>query len=382
MSGASRAVGEHGPSVPGAASVPERPPRFARPALSAEPPGTAGLPDSTARWGLVLGGGGVLGGAWLTGALAALEQVSGRDVRDAAVIIGTSAGAFTAALLGAGVSVDALLRHQLGEPVESGPLAGVRWDYATDAGGAVPPTPARLVGSPRLLAENARRLRRLPPTAVMSALVPEGRGSTHRIGETVAEVLAGRPWCSHPGVRVVALDYGTGARTVFTGVADRMAAGRQRLAVSTEADLPRAVRASCAIPGWYAPVDVGRRRYVDGAAWSSTNVDLVAGDGLDEVVVLSPMVSFATDRPRSFGAILDRQWRQRVTERCLREAARVDEAGTGVTILGPGPEDLELFGGNLMDPRRRLDVLRLALRTAAEALADPAPLPHPTRATA
>ena len=40
------------------------------------------------RWGLVLGGGGVLGGAWMVGALTALEQVHGLDARDADVIVG------------------------------------------------------------------------------------------------------------------------------------------------------------------------------------------------------------------------------------------------------------------------------------------------------
>ena len=60
---------------------------------------------------------------------------------------------------------------------------------------------------------------------------------------------------------------------------------------------PTAVMASCAIPGWYAPVSIDGRRYVDGGAWSSTNVDLLAGLGLDEVYVLAPMASFDLDRP-------------------------------------------------------------------------------------
>ena len=44
------------------------------------------------RRGIVLGAGGVLGAAWTIGALSALEEVEGFDVRDADVIIGTSAG--------------------------------------------------------------------------------------------------------------------------------------------------------------------------------------------------------------------------------------------------------------------------------------------------
>jgi NTE family protein len=39
-----------------------------------------------------------------------------------------------------------------------------------------------------------------------------------------------------------------------------------------------------------------------------------------------------------------------------------------VTLLGPGREDLEAIGINLMDHRRRTDVLDVALRTTAAAL--------------
>lgn len=340
------------------------------------PPGARRRPGRRdgGRWGLVLGGGGVLGGAWMVGALSAYEQVSGRDCRDAEVILGTSAGAFAAAILGSGASVADWRAHQEGRAVRRGPMAGLAWDYDVDSGGAVPPAPGRRPGSPRLVAGNVHRLRRLPPTAVLSAFVPEGRGSLARIGETVAGLGGGDGWVPRSGIRVVALDYDTGRRTVFAGPRDEPGADAARSRTSAEASLAEAVMASCAIPGWYAPVTIARHRYVDGGAWSSTNVDLLAGDGLDEVVVIAPMVSFVTDRPRTFSQIVDRQWRASVTARCLREVAAVHAAGTAVTVLGPGLEDLAVMGTNVMDPDRRLDVLRTSLRTSAEALADPEPI--------
>lgn len=315
------------------------------------------------RWGLVLGGGGVLGGAWLVGALSALEETTGRDARDADVVVGTSVGSFAAALLGSGASVADWREHQLGRPVRSGPMAGLAWDYDVDSGAAVPPSPRRRPGSPGLIRDNALHLRRLPTTAVMSALVPEGRGSLARIGQTVDALLGGGGWASRSGVRVVALDYGSGARTVFTGPGEPGGTPGARLG--------DAVMASCAIPGWYAPVTIDQRRYVDGGAWSSTNVDVLADDHLDEVVVLAPMIAFAPDRPRTFAQILDRQWRAAVTSRCLREVAALHAAGTQVTVLGPSAEDLVGFGANMMDPNRRVDVLRTSLRTSRDALADP-----------
>ena len=72
----------------------------------------------------MLGGGGVLGAAWMVGALTALEAELGVDVREFDEFVGTSAGSVLAGLLGAGVSVADLLTHQLDGSIDVGPLAG------------------------------------------------------------------------------------------------------------------------------------------------------------------------------------------------------------------------------------------------------------------
>ncbi|WP_088290828.1 patatin-like phospholipase family protein [Kineosporia sp. A_224] len=315
------------------------------------------------RWGLVLGGGGVLGGAWMVGALTALEQVHSVDARDAEVIIGTSAGSVMAAMLGAGVSVEELRAHQLGEAVTSGPLAESDWNYDTSTGGPLPPFPRLTPGSTGLFTHNMGRLRRLPPTAVLSAFLPEGRGRLDAVGRLIG-ALVPSGWAAHPGVRTVAMDYESGRRTAFGAPG------------APPADLAEAVMASCAIPGWYTPVTIGGRRYVDGGACSATNVDLAAGLGLDEVFVLAPMVSFAFDSPTHWRAMAERRWRGRVTRRCLREVAKVHAGGTDVTVIGPGPEDLEAIGANLMAVERRRTVLETSLLTSTRALGDPEPLQH------
>ena len=314
------------------------------------------------RRGLVLGGGGVLGAAWMVGALASLQEVFGLDARAFDAYVGTSAGSVLAALLGAGVEVPDLLDHQLGHEVTSGPLAGFSFDYERDTGGDRPARPKRGLGSRELLVRNVRQLRQLPPTAVLAALLPEGRGRLDRVGALVSHVVP-QGWAPREGVTVVALDYDAGTRVAF---------GTEG---APPADLSDAVMASCAIPGWYQPVRIGEHRFIDGGAWSSTNLDLMVGQDLDEVYVLAPQVSFAMDAPTQWQTRLERQWRARVTARCLRELAKVHQDGAEVTVLGPGPEDLEAFGGNLMDVSRRPLVVKTSLRTSAAALRDPAPLP-------
>ena len=315
-----------------------------------------------ARRGLVLGGGGVLGAAWMVGALTALESQTGLDAREFDAYVGTSAGSVLAALLGAGVPVADLLTHQLEGTLDVGPLAGFSWDYDKDSGGDRPGLPRPGLGSRELLRRNARNLRHLPPTAVLSAILPEGRGSIEAVGALVRHVVP-QGWTERDGVTVVALDFDTGERAAF---------GRPD---TPTAELADAVMASCAIPGWYQPVRIGDHRYIDGGAWSSTNLDLMMGQGLEEVYVLAPQVSFVHDAPRHWRTRVERQWRNRVTLRVLRELRRVHAEGTDVTVLGPGEQDLEAMGANLMDVTRRPQVIQTSLRTSAEALRDPAPLP-------
>ncbi|MGL5856856.1 MAG: patatin-like phospholipase family protein [Angustibacter sp.] len=313
------------------------------------------------RRGLVLGGGGVLGAAWTVGALSALENLLGEDLRSAELIVGTSAGSVLGSLLAAGVSVGDLRRQQLGEPITDGLLAGHAWDAESATGGSAPPRPRPGVGSTKLLVRGVVRPRRYPPAAVLSALLPEGRGSLSAVGDLVRSV-AGDGWARRAGLWVVTMDYETGRRVAF---------GRDS---QPDVPLADAVMASCAIPGWYQPVRIGAHRYVDGGTCSPTSVDLLAGRGLDEVWVLAPAISFAMDRPQSIPVRLERRWRSRMTRRCLREVAKVHATGTEVTVLGPGPQDLEAFGANVMDSTRRGIVLETSLRTSAEALAGPRPL--------
>jgi NTE family protein len=126
--------------------------------------------------------------------------------------------------------------------------------------------------------------------------------------------------------------------------------------------------ASCSIPGWYAPVTIGGRRYVDGGTCSPTSLDLLAGLGLDEVVVLAPLISFDYDEPTTVIGRMERRFRRAMTKRVLHEAGKVRRQGTAVTLLGPGREDLKAIGVNLMDHRRRTSVLDTSLRTTAAAL--------------
>ncbi len=334
------------------------------PALDQAPVSVGSVPQAPRR-GLVLGGGGVLGAAWMVGALTALEEVHGFDPRGCEVIVGTSAGSVLTALLGCGVSVDQLRRHQRGEPIVDGPLAGYTFDYERATGSPRPGLPRLLgPGSAQLIGSSLRRLRRMPPTAVLAGWLPEGRGSLAEVGGLVEAAMprasaTGDPWAPRPGVWTVAMDYTTGRRVVFGRAGD------------PSGSLPQAVMASCSIPAWFAPVEIHGRRYVDGGACSATSADVLAGLDLDEVYVLAPMVSYHVDRPGPVVERLERRWRGSVTRRCLYEADKVRRSGTAVTVIGPGPDDLQAMGVNVMNASRRTLVLQTSMATSRAALRDP-----------
>src|SRR5688500_11188399 len=87
------------------------------------------------RTGLVLGGGGVVGGSWLVGALEALESETGWSPSSAEIICGTSAGSVVGALTAQGLSPALMAAYigggsidELEELVEQGDRTAERLD--------------------------------------------------------------------------------------------------------------------------------------------------------------------------------------------------------------------------------------------------------------
>lgn len=322
------------------------------------------------RRAVVLGAGGVLGAAWTIGALSALEEVEGFDVRSADLIVGTSAGAVLAALLAAGLDVQTLRNHQLGLPLPGGQT--IVFDHDTATGTAQPPRPrwGSRPGSPALLGKGLRRPGAVPLQALFWASVPAGRRRLDSLRELVDSLTGPGAWAPRDGVWLVAMDYRTGERVAF----GRPGAPRPSLSA--------AVVASCAVPGWYAPEIIDGSPYVDGGVRSAASVDLLTLPAppnaappvaaLDEVYVLAPLAARGLDRPATLAGRLERRWRQRVTRRLLGEVQQAQQArgdrGLDVRVLAPGPSDLALFGTNIMDPSRRVAVLNESLRSSAALL--------------
>jgi len=101
-----------------------------------------------------------------------------------------------------------------------------------------------------------------------------------------------------------------------------------------------AAAASCAIPGYFAPVVIGGARYVDGGAHSPSNADLLVGCNLDVVIVSSPM----TAAPRALRLSPDGAFRAACGVLLRREIARLRRRGATVILFEPESRDIEVMG--------------------------------------
>jgi NTE family protein len=315
------------------------------------------------RVGLVLGAGGVLGGAWLTGALHAIARETEWDPGSAEYIVGTSAGAMVGVLVAAGVPPWFMVAHAAGQEFDG--LHGADGRPAAEAdrsAGAVfkihRGLPQLGPGSLRMAATALANPLRHTPLQLLAGWLPAGLISTDSLADTVRRAVRGR-WVEHRNYWAVACDYQSGRRTPF---------GRIDM---PRVDVAAAVAASCAIPGFYRPVRIGRRRYVDGGVCSASNLDLVAGRGLDLVICMNPLSGHA--RPAALDPL---GWLPSLSRRANRrrldhEERKVRRFGTSVAIIEPTPEDHDAMGLNWMSADRRQRVIETAERTVAEQLREP-----------
>jgi NTE family protein len=317
--------------------------------------------------GLVLGAGGVVGRAFHAGVLAAIQDVAQWDAREAAVIVGTSAGAVDGALLRAGVSARDLAARSTGEPLSAeGAHLFRHAPLPINTNLAGPPYTFGRPAAPECFFRAARRPWALRLGALAAAALPEGLIPAETLTQLIQPMFDGGWPERHLWICTVRLE--DARREVF---------GRDALPSATVAE---AVRASCAIPGWFAPVRIGGARFVDGGAYSLTNLDVLSHVHLDLVVVSSPMSAV----PSAWRSSFDGSLRAMMRLRLQREIRRVAAGGAKVVVLEPDEGDLRVMGSmaSAMDGRRRASVtawIRDSMRSRVRQLGLAELLPHPAR---
>jgi len=249
-----------------------------------------------------------VGVAWETGLVAGLAE-GGLDLREADIIVGTSAGSMVGTRLAAG--------QDLREP---------------PVGRAVIPVP---------FAEGGPDLERLGRVfALWSAADAMDEALCAEIGALAASARTADPaaWIDATGGSVGVEDWPV---TPLRVTAVDVDSGRFEVhSARSGVGLAEAIAASCAVPGMFPPVPIGGRRFMDGGVRSGTNADVVIDVEPDVALVIAPICS----RTAVFGPL---------AERCMDdEIAQLRAAGTRVCRVVPEDAEIEAFGPNLMDPAR------------------------------
>ena len=258
---------------------------------------------------LVLGGGGVTGIAWELGIIAGLIDL-GVDLRDADLVVGTSAGSTVGAQILGTDDIEALYAEQT-----SGPGKEIR-----------PPSGATLGFMARLavMMLHSRFEKHENPLRTYGMRAGAFAKKVHTISpaERLAVIESRLPSLEWPGGRllITAVNAETGERRVF----DRRSG----------VGLLDAVAASCAVPGVWPPVLIGEELCIDGGVCSPANADLAVGS--ERIVALAPL-------PRGGlpGTSVDEQ---------------IGALGGGISsvIIIPDKPVQEAIGRNPLDPRSRV----------------------------
>ncbi|MCB0218138.1 MAG: patatin-like phospholipase family protein [Chrysiogenetes bacterium] len=347
----------------------------------------AGLPaanEEPEKLAVCLCGGGLTGAFYEVGVLRALDEYLGpgsvRSLFD--VWVGTSAGASVAGFLSQGVSPERLFQamNNLDDPFFPFRRADVfrpdlkRWGVAAmKAAGyyffGVLANALRMPGTPPI--DWGRMVERQLPGGMFSldAYRASYEKSLKRNGLAQSFLDLGRD------LVIPALELETGERWAF-------AKGGEL----ETTPIALAVAASSAIPGFFDPVRIRDRNFIDGGSGQVAHVDLAVERGAKSIVVINPMVPVQLNRPHQ--TLMDsteqidsiagrgpiKVWAQALrisTANKLRMALKrytVERPDLKVFLIEPPLDDATMFLFSNMDESSRHTVLAHGYNTTRRAL--------------
>ena len=333
---------------------------------------------------LVLGGGGFTGGVYEIGALRALDLLTvNRTVNDFDVYVGTSAGAFVAAMTANGVTPEEMMRvvnHQRPTPFPEADLGSLlRPNIGGFARSAIT-LPLRTAQLLRGMVGQIGQVSAMDVVLALAAGLPSGAYTGSGIEHYLQTVFADPERSDDfrtlaTELYLTATDLDTCERIVFG------AEGWEDVPIST------AVRASTALPMVYAPVKVRERELVDGGIISTTNLDIAVNAGAKFIVVVNPLVPYVNDFKTKIRTLSGTRTRhvsdmgfpqigyqafKMVAYQRLHEMARQWEQrypGVDIILIEPEPDDELMFQTSIMNFTSRVEIARHGFQSVTTQLA-------------
>jgi NTE family protein len=337
--------------------------------------------DKTA---LVLGGGGFTGGVYEIGALRALDLLAvNSTVNNFDVYVGTSAGAFIAALCANDVTPEEMMRVVTGQgkatfkDIDISDLLRPNLVEFARKGALMP---LRALSLARSLLSQPGGTSLMDVVMGMADALPSGLYTGAGIERYLQEVL------SEPGRTD---DFSQLDNELYLTATDLDTCERVVLGVGATSDVPisTAVRASGALPMVYAPVNVNGRDLIDGGMVSTTNLDIAIEAGAKLVVVINPLVPFVNDFSNTVTTLQGRR-PQRVSDmgfaqigyqsfkllahQRLHELAKGWEQrypGVDIVLIEPEASDRLMFQTSMMSFTSRVEIARHGFESVTKQLA-------------
>ena len=314
---------------------------------------------------LVLTAGGITGALYEVGVLRAVEERYGSPLDLFDLFVGVSAGATVAAFLSQGVSATRLFEALLAGgdplfPLEQRHVAALDLARALRLGGTAARLAVRAFG--RLF------VRRAAPSSANTPGLPAGLFDTEPYRRFISSTLAERSLSD---------DFRALPRPLLIPATDLDTARRVTFGEAPWDDVPisTAVAASSAIPGFFEPVSLRGRQFIDGNVGAVAHLDLVAARGISDVLVVSPRAPVENAGgpcvvPGEHGDCLS--LRERGLWAVYEQASRIDhqarlhlgverfrhlQPGARVSVIEPERADATLFLANPMGLEARREVL-------------------------
>jgi predicted acylesterase/phospholipase RssA len=297
--------------------------------------------------------------------------------------VGTSAGAFIAALSANGVTPEEMMRvvtRQGQAPFKDVNLNDLLRPNLLEFARKGALLPWRAVGIARQIVSQRGAVSLLDVLLGFAEGLPSGAYTGEGIERYLRDVL------SEPGrtddfrelaceLYLTATDLDTCERVVF-GVDG-----------TDDVSISKAVRASGALPMVYAPVKIGERELIDGGMVSTTNLDIAVEAGAKLVIVINPIVPFVNDfadtvktlrgsRPRRVSDMgfpqIGYQAFKLVAHQRLHELAKTWEKrypGVDIVLIEPEPTDELMFQTSMMNFTSRVEIARHGFESVTKHLA-------------
>ncbi|HET7876240.1 MAG TPA: patatin-like phospholipase family protein [Methylomirabilota bacterium] len=326
-----------------------------------------GIAKPPPKRALVLAGGGVTGGMYEVGALAALDQVlPGFRANDFDLYVGSSAGAVVCSLMANGIRPPDLFK--ILDEERDDPLNFHRGSvYQKGAFASAARNFAQFVWAVGKKAVTGFHLEWPDILARSGGDMPSGFFSVGSMEVYLRESFAARGLsnsfqATNRPLLIPAIDLDRAQRVVF-GTGELI-----------DVPISEAIAASSAIPGFFEPYRIGGRDYIDGDVGYTGHADVAVEHGATEVIVINPAVPLRIGGPQEpsiriggLYAIMEQAGHitsVRILELAMRELA-LRRPDVEFYLVQPAPEPSPLIG-----PSMGFEASRAALRFGYSSVID------------